>query len=72
MLLTLILGFNVCSGDSGGGFFFKSPDDRFYVRGIVSLTVKNDAGGCRSNKFALYTKVSKYLLWMQNITRRQL
>lgn len=61
---------SVCDGDSGGGLYFKSGDGRFYVRGIVSLTSKTPAAQCALNKYALYTKVSMYLEWIQKITRR--
>ncbi|KRT86937.1 Trypsin, partial [Oryctes borbonicus] len=30
---------NVCRGDSGGGLYFESGNKRYYVRGIVSITV---------------------------------
>lgn len=63
---------NVCEGDSGGGLYFQSDDKRYYVRGVVSLTGKTIAGTCELRNYALFTKVSKYLPWIETITRRVL
>ncbi|KAK9758575.1 Trypsin [Popillia japonica] len=63
-------GTSVCSGDSGGGLFFRSQPTTFYVRAVVSLAPRSQVG-CDSNHYALYTKVSKYLNWLQTITRRR-
>nr|XP_022904317.1 modular serine protease-like [Onthophagus taurus] len=53
----------VCSGDSGGGFYFQS-DVKFYIRGIVSLSPSSKVG-CSKNLYALYTKVSSYDKWLE-------
>ncbi|GJQ69595.1 hypothetical protein Trydic_g6689 [Trypoxylus dichotomus] len=64
-------GSSVCSGDSGGGLFFRSKETTFFVRAVVSLAPRSQAG-CDSNHFALFTKVSKYASWLEGITRRRL
>ncbi|GJQ69600.1 hypothetical protein Trydic_g6694 [Trypoxylus dichotomus] len=63
---------SVCKGDSGGGLFFQRKSDSiFFVRGIVSISPTSTAG-CNSNHYSLYTKVSKYLQWIEDKTRRKL
>lgn len=59
----------VCNGDSGSGLYFKSNDRKYYIRGIVSLTIQSEAGGCNSNLYSLYTKVSTYLTYVFDKTR---
>lgn len=61
------LGAGVCQGDSGGGLVFNEKS-RFYIRGVVSLAPKsNISGGCDSNQFALYTKISRYLDFISDL-----
>ena len=64
----LFLAMGVCNGDSGSGMYFRSNDKKYYIRGIVSITGPT-SGGCNSNLYSLYTKVSKYLDFIQHITR---
>ncbi|XP_069355781.1 chymotrypsin-like elastase family member 2A isoform X2 [Maniola hyperantus] len=71
-------GTSVCNGDSGGAFAYFVPDiidfkassvpGAWYVKGIVSHTLSlQDAAICNPNAFAIFTDVSKYLPWIQNI-----
>lgn len=65
-------GASVCSGDSGGGLYFQEAFSlSYYIRGVVSLAPRNPSG-CDSNHYALYTKVSKYLQWIEKVTLRRL
>ncbi|KRT84439.1 lipoprotein receptor [Oryctes borbonicus] len=63
---------SVCGYDRGGGLYFpRKSDSIYFVRGIVSLIVTTE-NGCNSNHYSLYTKVSRYLEWIAQITRRNL
>ncbi|KAI4457351.1 modular serine protease [Holotrichia oblita] len=63
---------SICTGDSGGGLYFpRERDYTFFIRGIASLTPISSTG-CDSNEYSLYTKVSRYLDWIQDKTRRKL
>ncbi|KAL3269384.1 hypothetical protein HHI36_008454 [Cryptolaemus montrouzieri] len=63
-------GIGVCEGDSGGGLVFRNVDDqRFYLRGVVSISVQEE-GKCNENEFAIYTKVSSYLKFIAEIERK--
>ncbi|KAB7502897.1 Vitamin K-dependent protein C [Armadillidium nasatum] len=55
-------GGDSCQGDSGGPFLIQEPDLRWYVVGIVSRGI-----GCgQLNQPGVYTKVNKYLNWIEN------
>lgn len=62
-------GSGVCSGDSGGGLFFKE-NDVFYLHGLVSSSLFKDFD-CDVSKKAVYTSVPKFRLWIEEITKGQ-
>ncbi|KAL6488935.1 hypothetical protein MHYP_G00026760 [Metynnis hypsauchen] len=53
-------GKDTCSGDSGSAFVMKD-EDTYWVAGIVSWGV--DCG--QPGKYGIYTRVAKYLNWIQ-------
>ena len=63
-------GTTVCSGDSGGGMFFKI-NDRWIIKGIVSVGGRrrdpgsSNQGNCATNVDVVFTDVNKYLSWME-------
>ena len=58
------LGSNVCSGDSGGGMYFKVKDV-WYLRGIVSLGFRQDRSNrCEDENYVLFTDIFKYKDWI--------
>ncbi|XP_046750439.1 uncharacterized protein LOC124413710 isoform X2 [Diprion similis] len=63
-------GSAVCEGDSGGGLVFQK-DDLWYVMGIVSVGLgvetSNGERTCDKNSYSLYTKVSTYMSWIQEV-----
>ncbi|XP_011252069.2 modular serine protease [Camponotus floridanus] len=63
-------GSAVCDGDSGGGLVFKT-NNLWYLRGIVSVSLgtisEGGTGHCNNNLYTLYTQVSYYIEWIQNV-----
>lgn len=59
-----IAGKGVCTGDSGGALF-TSKHGKFYLRGIISVSlfdkVKQE---CDNNNYAVFTDVSKFTTWI--------
>lgn len=54
------IGTSVCNGDSGGGMVFIR-NHRWYLRGIVSLTVAKDGlRVCDTKHYVVFTDVAKY------------
>ncbi|GJQ67970.1 hypothetical protein Trydic_g16723 [Trypoxylus dichotomus] len=53
---------SVCIGDAGAGLVFLSGN-RYYLRGIAAVMMMTPEG-CETNHYALYTKVSYYLMWL--------
>ncbi|KAJ3649363.1 hypothetical protein Zmor_021113 [Zophobas morio] len=55
-------GVSICKGDSGGGLVFKQSG-RYYLIAVTSLvpSLHDDVGGCDSQNYGLYTKVSSYI-----------
>ncbi|XP_063910051.1 uncharacterized protein LOC135127542 isoform X1 [Zophobas morio] len=53
---------SVCKGDSGGGLV-TLHENRYHLIGIVSISPRGttEHGGCDSQHYSLYTKVSEYL-----------
>ncbi|XP_044259079.1 uncharacterized protein LOC123007726 [Tribolium madens] len=52
-------GTSVCRGDSGGGLVVKSSTTgRYYLAGILSVAPTGPSGGCNSQQYALYTRIS--------------
>jgi len=68
---TYCAGFNngtsVCNGDSGGGMVFpKSGQNKWQLRGIVSLSIDlNKQFKCDSTHYIVFTDVAKYLTWLR-------
>ena len=64
-------GTTSCNGDSGGPLLIKEGTrgseegllGPWYQTGIVSF----GSSGCRSNKPAVYTKVSDHLDWIESV-----
>jgi len=55
-----ISGTSVCNGDSGGGMVFNR-NSRWYLRGIVSITVaKEGLRVCDTKHYVVFTDVAKY------------
>ncbi|XP_050079747.1 vitamin K-dependent protein C-like [Anopheles maculipalpis] len=53
-----------CSGDSGGGMFFKIKDS-WLVRGIASFTTRKIIDGlCDPSVYTVYTDRAKYMAWI--------
>ncbi|GAB1860048.1 Limulus clotting factor C [Camponotus japonicus] len=63
-------GSAICDGDSGGGLVFKT-NGLWYLRGIVSVSLGTILEGgtsqCDNNLYTLYTQVSNYIDWIQNV-----
>lgn len=50
----------MCNGDSGGGMVFNK-NSRWYLRGIVSITVaKEGLRVCDTKHYVVFTDVAKY------------
>ena len=60
-------GSGICDGDSGGGVSIKDGST-FFFRGIVSSGLY-DQIGCDVSKFAIFTDVLKFKLWIDQIMR---
>lgn len=59
---------NMCVGDEGGAFAVLDPkDNNVYAAGLLSYD-KN----CQVGKFAVYTKLSAYLPWINSVMREDL
>lgn len=65
-------GTSVCNGDSGGGLFFKR-DNIWYLGGIVSFSESRASNKklCYTDGYGAFTKVYKYVSWIQKITKLQ-
>ena len=59
-------GTGACTGDSGGGLFVVY-DNVYYLRGIVSSSLSDHKLGCNVNTYALYTNVTKFIKWIEDI-----
>ncbi|KAH8418093.1 hypothetical protein KR222_011605 [Zaprionus bogoriensis] len=61
-------GSGPCLGDSGGGLMIKR-NNRWLLRGIVSLGERTSVGHCNLNQYVLYCDLSKHLTWLrQNLS----
>ncbi|XP_075219545.1 uncharacterized protein LOC142323596 [Lycorma delicatula] len=57
-------GTTVCNGDSGGGMVFKQ-NSRWYLRGLVSITVAREGlRVCDTKHYVVFTDTAKYLEWI--------
>lgn len=70
ILTNFFLGTSAWVGDSGGSMTFKE-NDIYYIRGIVSngpsITI-NQTLTCDSFHYVLFTDVTKYLPWIDQVT----
>ncbi|XP_043251936.1 serine protease gd-like isoform X1 [Colletes gigas] len=60
-------GSGPCNGDSGSGFvMYDSITDRYYLRGVVSLSLLNRANmSCDLSQYVVYTDVAQYMDWIE-------
>lgn len=58
-------GTGVCLGDSGSGLFIYHKD-AFYLRGIVSASLRGGLYGCDVNTYAVFTDVAKFYSWIKS------
>ncbi|XP_045466369.1 serine protease gd-like isoform X1 [Harmonia axyridis] len=52
-----------CNGDSGGGFVMKK-NGRWFLRGVVSMSLSNVNGSCDLWNYVVFTDASKYKDWL--------
>ncbi|XP_028175360.1 spermosin-like [Ostrinia furnacalis] len=64
-------GVGPCLGDSGGGLYIIE-DGRWRVRGIVSLSLRQENGDdtCNLNNYIVFTDAAKYDKWIRNIVQQ--
>ncbi|XP_070505173.1 uncharacterized protein [Chironomus tepperi] len=60
-------GVGVCSGDSGSGLFVTNGTT-YYLRGIVSSSLRGGPYGCDVDTYAVFTDVTKYIDWINNVS----
>lgn len=63
-------GTGVCNGDSGGGLIFPKDEKKnvWYLQGIVSVSPRRHGTSfCDPNYYTIFTKLSKYTDWLQDI-----
>ncbi|EAT33563.1 AAEL014163-PA [Aedes aegypti] len=62
-------GTSVCNGDSGGGIFFNI-NGAWHVGGIVSYKQVREGNTalCRTDGYAVFTKLYDYLQWISTVT----
>lgn len=59
-------GTGACTGDSGSGLFVH-VNNVFYLRGLVSSSLNDIEIGCDVNKYSVYTNVTRFIKWINNI-----
>ncbi|XP_070504342.1 coagulation factor IX-like [Chironomus tepperi] len=59
-------GTGACTGDSGGGLFVRIGKI-FYLRGIVSSSLRGGEYGCDVDSYSLFTDISQFIPWIYNI-----
>jgi Trypsin len=64
-------GHSVCFGDSGGGLYVKQGNV-FYLKGLVSASLKDANENCDSFNYAIYTDVLKFKSWIDNPSHNNL
>ncbi|XP_070505241.1 serine protease gd-like [Chironomus tepperi] len=60
-------GVGVCNGDSGSGLFVTNGTT-YYLRGIVSSSLRGGPYGCDVDTYAVFTDVTKYIDWINNVS----
>lgn len=55
-----------CNGDSGSPLMLKQ-DGRWVLRGIVSVSLKNEDNKCDVHNYIVYTDVAKFSDWIQSM-----
>jgi secreted trypsin-like serine protease len=57
---------SACQGDSGGGFFqLDESTGTFRLVGIISASLYDPFGDCRSDIYSVFTDVSKFIPWIR-------
>jgi secreted trypsin-like serine protease len=64
-------GRGVCKGDSGSGLIFKQ-NNKYFLLGIVSSSLKDDEDQCDITKFTVYTSIYEYKDWIENPSNEDL
>lgn len=59
-------GIGPCSGDSGGGFYVRIGAT-WSLKGVVSSSLFTSLGECDVNRYAVYTKVVDFTVWIKSI-----
>ncbi|XP_031329891.1 serine protease gd-like isoform X1 [Photinus pyralis] len=61
-------GSSVCNGDSGGGMVFLRKDTmRWYLRGLVSISIALRSQFCDYSNYVVFTDSAKYLGWIGSV-----
>lgn len=61
-------GGDTCPGDSGGPLHYKSEESEEYVKHFVVAGITSFGRGCGGeNSIGVYTRVSAYVGWIENI-----
>lgn len=60
-------GTGVCKGDSGGGLYVID-EGFYYLRGIVSSSLKTAELSCDVNNYSVFTNVLKFIDWINGIS----
>ncbi|XP_070504079.1 uncharacterized protein [Chironomus tepperi] len=58
-------GRGICQGDSGSGLFVFY-NNQFYLRGISSASIANEANECNVNTFAVFTDATNFCGWIRS------
>ncbi|CAO1415670.1 unnamed protein product [Diamesa serratosioi] len=56
-----------CYGDSGSGMFVKNKK-RYYLRGLVSVSLSDNNKTCDTSVYALYTNIFMFTEWIRQTT----
>ncbi|XP_023161681.1 tryptase isoform X2 [Drosophila hydei] len=57
-------GSGPCLGDSGGGLMIKR-NNRWLLRGVVSLGERSTVDHCNNNQYVLYCDLAKHMTWIR-------
>lgn len=64
----ILLETSVCRGDSGEGLVFNNTlNDRYFIKGIVSVSPRTPEANCDSNMYSLYTSVDYHIKFVRNL-----